>query len=47
VGGQEDYEEVLRIEQQLLRYQLGLEKARADVNIAVALIDKLLAKNLQ
>lgn len=47
VGGEEDYEEVLRVEQQLLRYQLGLEEAKADVNIAVALIDKLLAKNLQ
>ncbi|MFH6983338.1 TolC family protein [Marinoscillum luteum] len=47
VGGEEDYEEVLRIEQQLLRYQLGLEKAKAEVNIAVALIDKLLAKNIQ
>ena len=47
VGGKEDYEEVLRIEQQLLRYQLGLEEAKAEVNIAVAWIDKLLAKNIQ
>lgn len=47
VGGQEDYEEVLRVEQQLLRYQLGLEEAKANVNVAIALIDKLMAKNLK
>lgn len=47
MGGEEDYEEVLRVEQQLLRYQLDLENARADLNTSVALIEKLRAKDIE
>ncbi len=42
-----DFEEMLRMDRQLLRYELELEKARADQNIAVARINYLTGKNLQ
>ena len=39
-----DFEEVLRIERQLLKYQLAHQKALTDKNAAVAFIDYLLGK---
>jgi outer membrane protein TolC len=39
-----DFEEVLRMDRQLLNYELELEKARADQNTAVAYIDYLTGK---
>src|SRR3546814_7176413 len=47
MGGEEDYEEVLRVEQQLLRYRLALENSRADLNTSVALVEKLWAKDIE
>ncbi|MEQ8683296.1 MAG: TolC family protein [Cyclobacteriaceae bacterium] len=41
-----DFEEVLRMERQLLRYELELEKARADQNIFVAYINYITGKQL-
>ncbi|MDW3212155.1 MAG: TolC family protein [Reichenbachiella sp.] len=41
-----DFEEVLRMERQLLRYELELEKARADQNTFVAYINYLTGKQL-
>jgi outer membrane protein TolC len=40
-----DFEELLRMERQLLRYELELEKARADQNTAVAYIYYLTGKH--
>ncbi len=40
-----DFEEVLRMDRQLLMYELELEKARADQNTAVAYITYLTGKN--
>ncbi len=40
-----DFEEMLRMDRQLLRYELELEKARVDQNTAVALINYLTGKN--
>ena len=40
------FEEVLRMERQLLRYELELEKARADQNTFVAYINYLTGKQL-
>lgn len=45
--GREDYEEVLRMQQQILKYQLELELARTNQNISVALLEKLIATELQ
>jgi outer membrane protein TolC len=39
-----DFEEVLRMEKRVLKYALELEKARADINIAVAFINYLMGK---
>ncbi|MEQ8551764.1 MAG: TolC family protein [Cyclobacteriaceae bacterium] len=41
-----DFEEVLRMERQLLRYELELEKARADQNTFVAYINYITGKQL-
>lgn len=41
-----DFEEILRMDRQLLRYQLELEKARADQNTFVAQINYLTGKQL-
>jgi outer membrane protein, heavy metal efflux system len=41
-----DFEEVLRMDRQLLNYELELEKARAEQNTAVAFITYLTGKNL-
>ena len=41
-----DFEEVLRMERQLLRYELELEKARADQNTYVAYINYITGKQL-
>ena len=40
----ENIEEILRMERQLLKYRLELEKARADKNAAVAFINHLMGK---
>ncbi len=40
-----DFEEMLRMDRQLLRYELELEKARADQNTSVAFINYLTGKN--
>jgi len=40
-----DFEEMLRMDRQLLRYELELEKARVDQNTAVARINYLIGKN--
>jgi outer membrane protein TolC len=45
--GREDYEEVLRMQQQILKYQLELDLARTNQNISVALLEKLNATGLQ
>ncbi|MBL3656277.1 TolC family protein [Fulvivirga sediminis] len=45
-GGEGSYEKVLDIEQQVLRYELALDKAGADLQIAIALLEKLWAKNI-
>jgi len=42
----EDYQEVLRMQQQLLKYQLQLEQARASQNTAVASLQMLLAEGI-
>ena len=39
-----NFEEVIRIDRKLLKYQLELEKARADQNTSVAFIDWLMGK---
>ncbi len=39
-----NFEEILRMERQLLKYRLELEKARADKNAAVAFINYLMGK---
>ncbi len=39
-----NFEEVLQVERQLLRYSLELEKARADKNAAIAFINYLMGK---
>lgn len=39
-----DFEEVLRIERQLLKYQLAYQKALTDKNAAIAFLDYLLGK---
>jgi hypothetical protein len=39
-----NFEEILRMERQLLKYRLELEKARADQNAAVAFIHYLMGK---
>ena len=39
-----NFEEVLRMERQLLRYKLELEKARADKSAAVAFINYLMGR---
>jgi outer membrane protein TolC len=39
-----DFEEMLRMERQLLKYELKLEKARGDQNTSVAFINYLIAK---
>ena len=39
-----DFEEVLRMERKLLKYELALEKARADQSTSAAYIDYLTAK---
>ena len=44
-SGGSDFEELLRMERQLLRYQLELEKARADQNTAVSYIYYLTGKH--
>ena len=44
-GGQTGYEEVLRVERQLLQYQLELEKAKADFDVSIALVEKNWVKN--
>lgn len=41
-----DFEEILRMDRQLLRYELELEKARADQNTYVAYINYLTGKQL-
>lgn len=41
-----DFEELLRMQQSIIKYRLELIKAKADLNIAVASIDYLLAKEL-
>jgi len=41
-----DFEEILRMERQVLKYKLELEKARADQNTFVAYINYLTAKQL-
>ena len=41
-----DFEEVLRMERQLLRYELELEKARADQNTFVAYINYITGKQI-
>ena len=41
-----DFEEILRMDRQLLRYELELEKARADQNTNVAYINYLTGKQL-
>lgn len=46
-GGQEGYEELLRMEQQILNYQLELEYARANQNTAVARLQKLMASEIE
>ena len=43
----EDYEEILRMQQQLLKYQLELEHAKSNQNAAVALLEKLMAKGIE
>lgn len=43
----EDYEEVLRMQQQLLKYQLELEHTKSNQNTAVALLEKLMAKGIE
>lgn len=40
-----DFEEILRMERQLLRYELELEKARADQNTSVAFVNYLTGKH--
>ncbi|UII21359.1 TolC family protein [Fulvivirga ligni] len=45
-GGDGSYEKVLDIEQQMLRYELASEQAKANVHIAIALLEKLWAKNI-
>ncbi len=47
MAAKEDYEEVLRMQQQLLKYQLELEHAKANQNTAVALLEKLIAKAIK
>jgi len=39
-----NFEEILRMERQVLKYKLELEKARADKGAAVAFIDYLMGK---
>ena len=39
-----DFEEVLRIERQLLKYELAYQKALTDKNAAVAFMDYLIGK---
>jgi hypothetical protein len=39
-----DFEEVLRMEKKVLKYELELEKARADQNTAVAYINYLMGR---
>lgn len=46
-GGEEGYEEVLRMEQQLLKYQLALENSRATLSTSIALIEKLWGKDTE
>lgn len=47
MAAKEDYEEVLRMQQQLLKYQLELEHARANQNTAVAFLEKLMAQGIE
>lgn len=47
MAAKEDYEEVLRMQQQLLKYQLELEHAKSNQNTAVAFLEKLLAQGIQ
>lgn len=47
MAANEDYEEVLRMQQQLLKYRLELEHAKSNQNMAVALLDKLRAKGIE
>jgi len=47
MAAKEDYEEVLRMQQQLLTYQLNLEQAKVNQNTAVALLEKLMAKGIE
>lgn len=46
-GGEESYEELLRMEQQILNYQLELEYARATQNTAVARLQRLMASEIE
>lgn len=46
-AAKEDYEEVLRMQQQLLKYQLELEHAKANQNTAVAFLEKLMAQGIE
>ncbi|MCZ6900119.1 MAG: hypothetical protein O7F74_07760, partial [Bacteroidetes bacterium] len=39
-----DFEEILRMDRQVLKYALELEKARADQNTSVAYIQYLMGK---
>ena len=41
-----DYEEVLRMQQQLLEYQLQLDQAKAMQNTAIAYLQMLLAEEI-
>jgi cobalt-zinc-cadmium efflux system outer membrane protein len=47
MAAMEDYEEVLRMQQQLLKYRLELEHARSRQNTAVALLEKLMATGIE
>jgi len=40
----EDFEELIRMDRQVLKYELELEKARGDINTAVAFLDYLRGK---
>jgi len=46
MAAKEDYEEVLRMQQQLLKYQLELKHAKANQNTAIAFLEKLMAQGL-
>jgi len=47
MSAMEDYEEVLRMQQQLLKYRLELKHARSRQNVAVALLEKLMATGIE